>query len=256
MIPEEEHATQAQDRRTTVSRQVLDLDDAKHLEMKSLLETLIHDQGLASRLESQLVNDYIGTCLGAIRRLRMGGRSTSLTVLCILLWAVHERGSEIEIDVEEVLAKAFDICRDPSYVRPEWGVVLIGVLVARYLGRLPEIEGKSEQRKEIVKQCRMMLRDLDQRGVTEPVKESAGALLNAWDAHFPRGLTPVVKAGLNSWPDIAAATDLDPETIRKYLRPLSTEIVTCDMTKRERVLYRALSEMDGKWAMLESIAFV
>jgi len=222
--------------------------------MKQLLKGLIENPEMVAGMDNAGINAHIEECLASLNRLRMGGRSTPLTALCVLLWHAHGRSPEVALDVERCLTKAFDICRDPSYVRPEWGVVLAGVLIAKYMDRLSESENGEGPREGVARQSRMMLRDLDGRGVTKPVQEAAGALLNAWDAEFPRGLAPVVETCLNAWPETSSAKDLDLETIRAYLGPLSSEIVTCNMTHRERVLYRAMCERDGKWEMLKNIS--
>ncbi len=237
-----------------MTRQVLRRDDEKHIDMKRFLEEMIENPEMVGAMDSANINAHIEECLASLNCLRMGGRSTPLTALCILLWYARDRGSDVALDVERCLTKAFDICRDPSYVRPEWGVVLVGVLVARHLDRLPERERKDKPREEVARQCRMLLRDLDSRGVTPPVRDAAGVLLNAWDAGFPHGLTPVVQTCLNTWPETSGAKDIDLKTIVEYLGPLSSEIVTCNMTHRERVLYRAMCERDGKWDMLSRIS--
>lgn len=236
-----------------MSRRPLDKDNASHMDMKEFMNMMIFDPSIVDKIEFAEINSRIKEYLDAIHRFRMGGRSTPLISLCLLLWYAHNHGADLEINVEECLTKAIDICRDPSYVQPEWGVVLTGVIVAHYVSLLPVKDGNDNPREEIEKQCRMMLRDLDQRGVTQPVRQAAGALLNAWDAGFPHGLTPVVKAGLNAWPDTTDVKDLDLKAIQSYLGPLSSQIVTCDMTQRERTLYHAMCELDGKWELLQNI---
>lgn len=230
-----------------MGEQVLDRDERN---MKEFLCKLVKNPETLSAWDVAAINARIEDCWDWIYRLRMGGRSAALTVLCILLWSARHRSPDVKLDVEKSIAKAFDICRDPSFIRPEWGIVLAGVLIAGYLNRLSESDDNNSARQEIEKQCRMVLRNLEgYAGTTEVVRTATGVMLTEWDAGFPNGLNPVIKSCLDGWPDTAGAQGLDLGMIRDYLEPLSCRILAGDMTHRERMLYKAMLELNGDWAL-------
>ena len=45
---------------------------------------------ILSALDAATINARIEDCLDSMYRLRMGGRTTAMTVLCILLWSVDK----------------------------------------------------------------------------------------------------------------------------------------------------------------------
>ena len=90
------------------------------------LEALINGTENISSWDDIKLKDKLSTCFGRLDRLRMGGRSHPLIALSVLLWLAHDREPVANLDVEGRLNRAFQIAMDPSYLYPEWGLVLAG----------------------------------------------------------------------------------------------------------------------------------
>ena len=106
------------------------------VKMFAILEVINKDHQRICKMGNY--NATLDLCMCRLNNLRMGGRSSSLIAMSVMLWSVHDRGCDVKVDVERFLALAFRIAVDPSFVQPEWAVVLAGVMIARYLNRLPE----------------------------------------------------------------------------------------------------------------------
>jgi hypothetical protein len=175
----------------------------------------------------------------------MGGRSASLIALCVILWRIDHKRRGVRLDVEALLSVAFRIALDPSFIFPEWAVVLAGVLLARHTERL-----SPDSRDEVVRQCMLLLRDLEGRpSVSRAVRIAAGALRQEWDCGFRIGLDPVVRCCLREWPDTANARNISPSALDEIVRAMN-EVLPGAFTERERRLYRLNLERQGEWAVL------
>ncbi len=213
------------------------------------LEAIFKDPGSICEMDDDNVASAITFCYERLHRFRMGGRSSCLIALSVLLWHAHERADAVIIDIEECLALAFRTAVDPTFIQSEWGIILAGVIIARYLDRLP-----GESKEEASKQARLLLRHLEARPSTpQSVKSAASALLQAWDASFHDGLDPVVKAGLETWPPTASGADISDDKL-SYLMDELSRILPAEITERERMLYKLNLERQGKWQLFQAIS--
>jgi hypothetical protein len=219
----------------------------RDVEMFELLEVIIKSPQQICEMDNYEVNAILDLCMYRLNKLRMGGRSSSLVAMSVVLWSIHDRGCDVKVDVERFLALAFRIAMDPSFVQPEWAVVLAGVMIARYLNRLPE--GPKE---EVEKQCKRLLCYLegDEQG-NEVVRDAARGLIQSWDKNFPDGLNPVVKACLDGWADRLSVKITDEE-LEKKMDEMSKSL-PANMKDEDRKLYREYLERKGKWQILEGI---
>jgi len=212
------------------------------------LEEILRNPADVSQMAKNEIDSIVRFCMRRLNRFRMGGRSSCLVGLSIVLWHSHDHADTEEIDVEECLTLAFRITLDPTFVQPEWGVVLAGVIIARYLDGLP-----AELKKEIGKQSRLVLRHLESRSANKAVRSAASALLMAWDGSFPKGLNPVIKAGLEAWPQTTAGSEIANDRIERLMEELS-EVLPAEILERERLLYRLNLERQGKWQLFEAVS--
>jgi len=212
------------------------------------LEELLRNPTGVCHITKDEIDSIVRFCVKRLHRFRMGGRSSCLAGLSIVLWYAHDRADTLEVDIEECLALAFRTTIDPTFVQPEWGVVLAGVIIAKHL------EGFSEElKKEIGKQSRLILRYLESRSANKAVRAAASALLMAWDGAFPKGLNPVIKAGLEAWPRTTAGSEFANDRIERLMDELS-EVLPVEIVEREQLLYRLSLERQGKWQLFESIS--
>jgi hypothetical protein len=218
-------------------------------EIYKSLETIISNPEEIRKMDNEAVNATLNFCINRLNRFRMGGRSSALVGLSVLLWHLHERGTDIKIDVEECFSLAFRTAIDPSFVQPEWGIVLSGVLIARYLDRLP-----SQASAEIVRQCRLLLEHLekDNNNLTT-MPQAASALIQTWDADFPQGMNPVVKTCLAGWPETTSVNIIDKRRLEKLIDEMNSNL-PANLSERQRKLYRLQLEQWGKWRQLEKVA--
>lgn len=220
----------------------------RDMEMFELLEAIIKSPQHICEMDNYELNAILDLCMYRLNKLRMGGRSSSLIAMSVMLWSVHDRGCDVKVDVERFLALAFRIAVDPSFVQPEWAVVLAGVMIAKYLNRLPE-----KLKKEVEKQCKRLLRYLEghEHG-NKVVRDATRALIRSWDKNFPDGLNIVVKACLDGWADRLRVKTTDNEELKKKMDEMS-ESLPASMKDEDRKLYRAYLEQEGKWRILEDI---
>ena len=218
-----------------------------HEKWSRRFELVLSNPSKIAEMDNSKVGETVETCVGRLRRVRMGGRSTPLYVLAILLWHAHDRSPRIQVDVEELLALALRISLDPSFVQPEWAIVLLGVLIARY-------EGDHKDREEVFRQCRLNLRYLERSSTaTIPVRRAAARLLECWDATFQEGLDPVIQAGRAAWPESSSISNIQPDRLEEMITEMN-EILPASLTDRERRLYRLHFERNGIWDMLGRIS--
>ena len=192
----------------------------------------------------------IDDCLARLHRLRPGGRSTSLLGLSIFLWSLHERWPRIKLEIEHCLALAFRIAIDPSFIHPEWGVILAGVLLARYVERLPV-----DARDEVVQESRLRLRDLEDRPrVPNVVRSTASALIESFDAGFPEGVDPVFRCCLRDWPSTEGIRDIPDQRLSEIIADIA-RLLPATLNERELRLYRLFLERRGEWGIFELPSF-
>lgn len=233
---------------TTDSLAPIDRDIA---EFESSLHPLLKEPTSAAKLDENDFVDLLRYCVGRIRRLRMGGRSLPLFSLGVLLWHRDSDSlAQADIDVEELLADALKICRDPSYVQPEWALVVVGALLARHASLIPD-----EVRDEALQQCRIMLCFLEQPGRSvEAVAMASRTLINCWDEGFSNGLQPVVDACLKAWQDPSEVRGISKGRLKELIVAMNDHLPET-LSDRDRDLYRRYRELSGSWQLLERIRF-
>ena len=212
---------------------------------------ILRNGGVLAERDDDYVIEKIDECRQCVHRVRIGGRSMPLCTLAVILWHVNDRWPRLRFDIEEYLATAFRVSLDPSFIHPEWGVVLGGVLIARYQQYLPP-----DNRDETLSQFRHYLQYL-QRCPTPPVpvQRAAASLLSCWDAGFPEGLDPVIRACLESWPDASGLSSIPPEKLQEDIDRLAKDfpLLRRALTDRERQLYRLHWQRKGVWSVLEGV---
>jgi hypothetical protein len=217
-------------------------------QMFQRLKSIISSPQDAREMDAASVNGAVDFCLDRLRRLRMGGRSSALIAMSVLLWEARKRKTNIALDVEECLSLAFRVALDPSFVQAEWAIVLSGVLIEGYLGNLPP-----ESQAEIIRQCRLMLQHIESSpGTVSVVRDAARFLLSAWDAHFPRGLDPVVRICCAGWSGTSSVAAISGARLKELMDQMSCRL-PASMSDRERSLYRLYLERAGDWQLLGNV---
>lgn len=184
-------------------------------------------------------------CLRRIRLLRMGGRSAPLVALAVLVWRWP---GKLRLDLEETLNLAFSVAADPSYIWPEWGIVLVGAILARFdsLETTDDILSKSG-REEILRQAELRLVHL-QKGepptASEGVRRTAEALLAAFRNRFPNGITSVVDAASQGWPQMRQS--LSEDELKLRVAELDRSMPAW-YTDEERAIYKRSLEDRNAW---------
>lgn len=223
--------------------------EAVERDMQSLreLQSLLgHPETIAS-MDDASVNAMIDRWLLPLRRTRIGGRSWALVALTVVLWRVRDRRESVRFNVEENLAFAFRMSVDPSLLFPEWAVVLAGVLIARYVDRMPK-----DAQEEVLTQCRLLLQHLERNHSLQiAVRNAAMTLLDAWDMGFPEGMNPVVKACLRAWPDTETIAAMPAQRLDELVDHLNA-MLPARFSQRELRIYRLGLERRGLWSLLEN----
>ncbi|MBI5765456.1 MAG: hypothetical protein HZA51_18260 [Planctomycetes bacterium] len=207
-------------------------------------------------LSEERYRETIDMCRNAIHRVRPGNRSGALPILSIFLWYGRDRLKRDSINVEELLADAFRIAIDPSFIEPEWALVLIGVLLARYEQDIPQ--GRS--RDETLRQLRHNLRYLQSSPATsDAVQLAAGALLSCWDSWHEgtsKDLQPIIRACHEGWPSTAGGSAVRDTIFDNQIGDLIANwgLYMGALTKYDRQLCRLYFERNGEWNLLENIS--
>lgn len=212
------------------------------------LSAIVKNPRMIDEMDDASLDFAIHDCLKELNRLRMGGRSTSLQMLVVLLWNTPRR--KIQLAIEACLALAFRLAGDPSFAQPEWGIVLAGVLIARYMGGcLP-----TGTETEIASQCKLLLAYFESTlGVSPAVQKAAAFLTECWVTGFPNGINPVLKACLAAWPETAATAGTSDSELKDQTNLMFATLPAC-MTEGDRRIFRLFLEKEGKWNILDMIS--
>jgi hypothetical protein len=206
------------------------------------------------KMDGKSVQAVLQECLARLRTVRMGGRSTSLACLSIVLWQIKPANQKemIEslgsVNVEALLALAFQLACDPSYIQPEWGVVLAGVLIAKYSRQMPR-----GSKSEAMQQCHVLLQHLKKCAKSSSVRHAAAALLQAWKNNFRDGLDSVIQNGYRQWPKTDDCSSISQRELDKQIRKL-LKVLPEAMNERQRKLYRLFLERKGSRQLLQSVS--
>lgn len=214
------------------------------------LEGFIRDSGSITGLSEKEIHDHLHYCIEALNRFAMGGRSTCLIGLSLLLWKGNQSYiKSSEINIEKLLPLSFRITTDPSFIFPEWGVVLTGVIIAKYRYCFPE-----KSLEVVENQCKLLLRHLTSRlDLSDAIRVTAESLLTSWKNDFYEGLEPLVRTALLAWPDTSNCEKVTVEELEKSLSKLFKKKLATDLNLNERRAYKLLLENKGKWDSIKSI---
>jgi hypothetical protein len=216
--------------------------------MATALTAIIRNPGILADMDQEEVVGDIKFCVKRLRLVRMGGRSVALVALSVILWYAKEP-EQIPLDIEDLLVMAFGITTDPSYIWPEWGVVLAGVLIARYLPLMAE--DSERQKQELTQQCRLRVAHLCRQippVATRPARDAAQALRGQWDEGFRHGLDAVVKAAIDAWPDTLAVESTSAEILKARISALDL-IQPAWYSAEDWAFYRLSMERSGNWVI-------
>jgi hypothetical protein len=213
------------------------------------MRAIINDPAVIVGKDADSIKALIGFCGRRLGRMRMGGRSVPLVGLSVVLWNAQDL-LELDLDLEDLLTTALAIAMDPSYIWPEWGIVLAGVLICRHLSERPEDSGQPKRdEKELINQCRLRLRHLIESHLprpSEPVRNASRVLDDQWTLGFPNGLQPVVDSCLDSWPSTREVTSVSPEFLQQKIDALD-QIQPAWYSEEDRRFYRLSMERAGTW---------
>jgi len=212
------------------------------------LKKLIQNSDSISSMNEKEINDKILYCMKQLNKFTMGGRSACLIALSLLLWKSDRSCVSLpDIDFEPLLSMSFRITTDPSFIFPEWGIILAGVIIAKYSDCFPK-----DSLDDILKQCKLLLQHLKNKsGLHDAIRITAEALLASWENNFCEGLNPLVKTSLAAWPDTSDCKDINTEELREQLVKLSKRTLSADLNISERRLYKLLLEKEGEWKQFE-----
>ena len=225
-----------------VDRETLADRDA---ELAGAVTSIVRDVQALDQMPSAEVSALACYCLGRIRLLRMGGRSAPLVALAVIVW---RRASDVRLDSEEALNLALGVAVDPSYIWPEWGIVLAGAILAQY-GSLQKTDQVRTENgwQEIVRQAELRLVHLEsgeRPAPTDGVRRTAEALLVALRSHFPLGIRPVVEAASQEWPSVAGPINADE--LRTRVAELDRSMPAW-YSNEDRAMYRRSLEERDAW---------
>ena len=207
-------------------------------------------------LNEDRFKEIIEECRRGIHRVRPGNRSGVLPILSMFLWYGRKRTPPPSVNVEELLADAFRIAIDPSFIKSEWALVLIGVLLARYEHDIPV----EKMRDETLKQLRYNLRYLQgSPAASVAVQRAAGALLCCWDSWqdaVSKDLEPITRACLGGWPSAAGLSSIPDSVYQQQVRDVIENwgLYMGALTEYDRQLCRLYFERNGEWSLLERIS--
>lgn len=227
--------------------------DERDEELAVALARVLKQPETLRTLDATSINDTLDYCLRRTRLLRMGGRSAPLVGASVIIWSAPAATIRLDVerfDLESTLNWALAIAMDPSFVWPEWGIILVGVILARFPLLAPTNlkESHAAARIEISSQVRLRLSHLvrDRRPTPQSqVVEVSRALLGEWDLRFPNGLQPVVQLAEAAWP-AAASRNVSDEQIKERMHTLDT-LMPAWYSEEDRTFYRAKLERAGGW---------
>ena len=202
-------------------------------------------------------------CIKRLLGFRMGGRSGPLVALSALLWKADRASLSFlwkpdpdelnPFDVEGLLAVSFSIAADPSYIWPEWAIVVIGVIVARVM---PDVDQEPAVKAEILAQTRLRLSQLSGTGLPLPaasVSRTARLLLEAWDGGFPSGIESIAIACEEAWPVPPIGFEVPDDQLQVEVERLD-QIMPAWYTQHDRMLYRISLERKRAW-LIDKVKF-
>lgn len=221
--------------------------DERDEELAEKLGRILRQSDLLKTEDASSINDTLDYCLARTRLVRMGGRSAPLVAASVIVWGTP--AARLRFDLEGAFGVALAVASDPSFVWPEWGVILAGVLVARFSVLVDNFrESPARAQDELLAQVRLRLTHFVKG--TPPASQSrvievARATLYEWERHFPDGLVPVVKIAQEMWPQ--------PSTVSSAELTRRMEVLDTTMpawySEEDLSIYRAELEGSGNWVI-------
>jgi len=145
---------------------------------------------------------------------------------------------------------ALGIAMDPSYIWPEWGVVLAGVLISKCSSLLPEMTDEQRATKiEVLAQAELRVTHLAGERLPSAipsVRAAAKALLIEWKQSFPHGLQPVVDASQDAWPAVDPLAGMSDVALQAEVDRLD-RIMQAGYADDDRRFYRLSMERKDAW---------
>jgi hypothetical protein len=218
-------------------------------ELAVFVRDLIEDPSRIDKLSATQIKETSLFCFGRLQAFRMGGRSAPLVGLSVLLWRAKPEHLRF-LNVDWALNIAFAIATDPSYIWPEWGVVLAGVLISKCTSLLPETTDEERVMKtELLAQAELRLIHL--AGERPPtagpsVRVTAESLIAEWKQKFLNGLQPIVEASQADWPTLVPRSTMSDTALQGEIERLD-RIMPAWYDDEDRRLYRLSMERKDVW---------
>jgi len=218
-------------------------------EFAAFVKALIENPSRIDELSATHIKETSLFCFGRLQAFRMGGRSAPLVGLNVLLWRAKPEDLRF-LNIDWALNIAFAIATDPSYIWPEWGVVLAGVLISKCTSLLPETTDEERPMKiELLAQAELRLTHLagDRPPTSGPsVRVTAQTLITEWKRGFPNGLQPVVEASRADWPALDQINGMSDTTLQAEIDRLD-RIMPAWYDDEDRRIYRLSMERKDSW---------
>jgi len=221
----------------------------RDIEYFNQVKALIADPGTVSRMTKQDIISWSDFCLSRVNRVRKGGRSKPLIALSVMLWRARTKWPGASDQLEAILATALRIALDPTFIQPEWGVVLTAAVLARHMGSFPK-DSRDEIRRESIAVLRFLA---DHQKASRSVRLVAKRTLEEDASGYPNGLKPVVVTALDSWPSTRAVRSLGNDEVDRLVAAMDDKVPAM-LTPYDRKVYRLKLEREGIWGEIEGIA--
>jgi hypothetical protein len=208
------------------------------------------DPSKINQMNADEVLSRIQKCVSCIERVRMGGRSASIFAISALLWYGKGKVNKQQIDVEKLMSLALHIVTDPSFVQPEMGIILAGVLVARYSDWLSD-----DCREEILSQTKLMLNYFaTQDSYPNQVRSVAWALTTSWELDFEVGIQESISIMKSGWPETTSMQSIlgNHDRLNRLFEDMRKEELPASVGHWGKSLYRLYFERGGLWEIIES----
>ena len=223
-------------------------------EKLELVKELVLDPTLLNRMSDDEWLSLIESCERNLNQITMGGRSHSLTLLSVILWNAVYRSTLVEDlsgQIETFAVLGIRVAVDKSFIQPEWAIVLVGVILARWKKDLERALGQ-DNCERFYNTIIAILKDYKDNHENSTVKRAAELLLRESNRGFTNGLRDVVTGMLKRWPASDVARSFDKKQLDKIEYELMT-LISSKISDDHRSLYRMKLEDQGFWGAIEAV---